>query len=95
MDRALYSAKLNDAEAARGSVERVTAKGELNPDLLFRAAVIWELIGKRDRALMSLSQAIQRGYSREQVSKEPELAALRKDPRFLERDPKRDNVSSK
>lgn len=79
---ALYAAKLKDLAAARASLKKAYASRPLTPSLKFKVAIVWEIIGDRDRALTTLSEAVGQGFSSEQVSKEPELAALRKDPRF-------------
>jgi tetratricopeptide (TPR) repeat protein len=82
LSSALYSAKLNDLARSLAELGKAYTLGPMSASQLFKASLVWELAGKRDRALGSLSEAVRRGYSREQISKEPELAELRKDPRF-------------
>ena len=78
----LYAAKLGDmTTAAELSRQAVAAKPD-NPDIRFRAAVAYELTGQRDAALAELGKAQQLGYSRELIGTEPDLLALRSDPRF-------------
>jgi len=78
----LYAAKLGEMNtAAKLSQQAVAAKPE-NPDIRFRAAVAYELAGQRDAALAELGKAQQLGYSRELIGTEPDLLALRSDPRF-------------
>ncbi len=79
---ALYAAKLNDSTSAAAKLRSAYSSGPLSPALEFKAGIVRELIGDRQGALSALDRAIERGFSREQVAKEPELAALRKDVRF-------------
>lgn len=78
----LYAAKLGDkASASRLSRQAVTAK-PANPDIRFRAAIAYEITGQRDAAIVELSSAQQLGYPTKLISTEPDLLALRSDPRF-------------
>lgn len=78
----LYSAKLGDKAAALTlSKQAVLAKPD-NPDIRFRAAVAYEVTGKREAALAELANAQQLGYPTTLISTEPDLLALRSDPRF-------------
>jgi serine/threonine protein kinase/tetratricopeptide (TPR) repeat protein len=79
---ALYQAKLKNAAAAERTLTKAYSIGPLNATVTFTSAVVWELIGRRDRSLMALREAIQRGYSLEHIEKEPELSGLRNDVRF-------------
>jgi hypothetical protein len=47
-----------------------------------RLTVVHELGGDRDRALRSLNQAINAGYSTREIANESELITLRADPRY-------------
>jgi hypothetical protein len=49
---------------------------------MFRAAVVYEQVGDRERALQWIARAIQGGYSRDLIERSPSLAQLRTDPRF-------------
>jgi Flp pilus assembly protein TadD len=51
--------------------------------VLFRSAVVHELIGDRDGALKALEAAARGGYSAVEIRRYPDLARLRDDPRFL------------
>jgi serine/threonine-protein kinase len=48
----------------------------------FRAALVYEQTGQRDRALGALQAALKAGYPSDEFSKAPPLKALREDPRF-------------
>ncbi len=41
-----------------------------------------EEMGERERALMLIGKAIEYGYAVDEIQRDPELAALRLDPRF-------------
>ena len=53
-----------------------------NPDVLFRAAMTYEYIGKRPKALALLRTCLQNKYSVRHIENEPFLAELRKDTRY-------------
>ena len=53
-----------------------------NAGVRFRAAMAFELSGRRDDALAQLKAAQQRGHPQNLINAEPDLIALRRDPRF-------------
>ncbi len=81
--RALALARSGALETAQEDVEFLRQAGT-GGDLysLFRLAVIEELGGQRERALGTLSEALRAGFSLSDVRLEPDLVALRADPRF-------------
>jgi tetratricopeptide (TPR) repeat protein len=78
----LYSARLGDQQAALALTQRAVAAAPTSPDVHFRAAMAYELSGRRDSALTELRSARERGYPANLISAEPDLIALRRDPRF-------------
>jgi len=50
----------------------------------FRAAVSYEILGKRNEALSALAKARHLGYSSKLIEAEPELLVLRRDPKYLQ-----------
>ena len=44
--------------------------------------MVYELAGKRERALRDVETALRLGYSRREVDNEPELLKLRSDPEY-------------
>jgi hypothetical protein len=54
-----------------------------NADVLRNSVVIFELCQKRDRALFSWQELIKRQAPIRQLSKNPFLAALHKDPAYI------------
>jgi serine/threonine-protein kinase len=79
---ALYLAKLRKKEEALAEMSKALEMGPTEADVIFKSALIHELNGNRAAALEALQTAIQKGYSVEQISKEPELTQLRSDPRY-------------
>jgi serine/threonine protein kinase/Flp pilus assembly protein TadD len=79
---ALYDAHLGrkkDAETFIGKALRLSPK---DSDVLFTSALVYEIIGNRNRALEAIDLAVKSGYSVEDVEHEPELQALRSDSRY-------------
>ncbi len=79
---ALYDAHLGrnrDAETFIGKALRLAPK---DSDVLFTSALVYEIIGNRNRALEAIDLAVKSGYSVEDVEHEPELHALRSDSRY-------------
>jgi serine/threonine-protein kinase len=78
----LYAAKLGDKATATLLSQKAITTTPNSPDIRFRAAVAYELIGQRDAALTQIKSAQQLGYPKNLIGTEPDLLALRKDPRF-------------
>ena len=79
---AVYWAKLGDR---RKALEYLAEARQLAPShmhVLFQSVLVYELTGQRALALQALREALQAGYSKEDVLREPELAKLRQDPHF-------------
>jgi tetratricopeptide (TPR) repeat protein/tRNA A-37 threonylcarbamoyl transferase component Bud32 len=78
----LYLAHVGEKEAATAMTLRALAAAPASADVHFRAAVALEITGQRDRALAELGKALTNGYPANLVSVEPDLVALRRDPRY-------------
>jgi len=78
----LYAAKLGDKATALLLSQQAVDSTPDNSDIRFRAAVAYELIGKRDAALAELKSAQKLGYPTKLIGTEPDLLVLRSDPRF-------------
>ena len=48
----------------------------------FRALLVYEIAGRREQALSALEAALAAGYPLNEIRRDPELAKLRKDPRY-------------
>jgi len=82
---ALYLAKSGACGRSLAELDaRPPRAGEKGPGDLYRTAVAHEVCGRRAEALEALGAALAAGFSRREVEGDPELAALRTDPRFQE-----------
>ncbi len=78
----LYAAKLGNKGTAL-SMSQKAIKSQPNSSIIrFRAAVAYEISGDRNAALTELNNAEERGYPKALIETEPDLLALRSDPRF-------------
>jgi eukaryotic-like serine/threonine-protein kinase len=75
---------LNQPRRARELLRRGLALVPSDVDSIFDTASIYERLGDRALALQWLAKAIQGGYPRDLIDKDPVLAQLRLDPRFRE-----------
>jgi hypothetical protein len=80
--RALYVARLGDRATAVAGLDPLLKRTDIAPETMFRIAVTYELAGLRPRALMGVARAVRSGYPPKAVLAEPDLAELRRDPRF-------------
>jgi serine/threonine-protein kinase len=77
-----YYAKLPDLPKALVEIAQARRLAPMNPRVLFQAALVYEIAGKRDQSIGALELALQGGYSIDEIRTEPELAGLRKDTRY-------------
>jgi serine/threonine-protein kinase len=80
---AVYLAKIDDKAGALAELAQAEKAPVRKKGAFFKTALVCELTRNRDQALAALAQAIAAGYSRHEIANEPELAALRSDPRYL------------
>jgi serine/threonine protein kinase len=79
----LYEAHLGRRKEAETSIGKALQLSPKNGDVLFTAALVYEIIGNRTRALEQIDLAVKSGYSIAEVEHEPELGALRSDSRYV------------
>ena len=79
---ALYLAKIGDKKSALAEIGRIDKAAQTDAEVLFRLAVVHELCGERDHALSALAGSLKAGYGVGEIKNEPELIALRADPRY-------------
>jgi serine/threonine protein kinase/tetratricopeptide (TPR) repeat protein len=78
----LYYAKLGEMAPALAGIGKALQQKPLDMAVYFKAGIVYELAGQRERALTELESALKAGYSAEEITKERELERLRSDPRF-------------
>lgn len=78
----LYAARLGEHDTSLDHTRRAIELLPGAPYVRFRAAVTYELLGDRERALAELSLAREQGHPAHLVNAEPDLIALRRDPRY-------------
>ncbi|WP_158568053.1 MULTISPECIES: protein kinase [unclassified Duganella] len=78
----LYAARVGDGDDARRQMARALAMAPADARTRFRAGLAYELLEDRSAALAEIAKAIQLGYPRHFVESEPDLTALRRDPRY-------------
>jgi tetratricopeptide (TPR) repeat protein len=81
---ATYHAKLGEKEAALREIAEALELAPGNANIVFDSLLVYAIVGEHDRALEALKQSLDNGYSFEEISREPELSELRRDPRYHE-----------
>jgi len=79
---AVYYAKSGAIPAALDEIRQLDLTARNDIRVQFRAAIVFELAREREKALDYLRRAAGAGYSMHEIANEPELAALRNDPRY-------------
>nr|WP_267877373.1 serine/threonine-protein kinase [Massilia mucilaginosa] len=79
----LYRARLGERAGAIEHTRRAIEILPDDPNVHFRAAMAYELLGERDLALSELTHARAKGYPNHLISAEPDLIELRRDPRYF------------
>lgn len=78
----LYAARSADTDGALSLTAKAVAAAPKSPDIHFRAALVYELLHRRELALKELAQAKHFGYPVSAIDTEPDFVALRRDPRY-------------
>ncbi|HWW74376.1 MAG TPA: tetratricopeptide repeat protein, partial [Pyrinomonadaceae bacterium] len=74
---------VKSGDKAQGLAEAEAAqKAEMSAPVMARLVLVYELAGDRDRALHFMEEALKKGHSMEEFSRDPDLLELRKDPRY-------------
>jgi Flp pilus assembly protein TadD len=79
---ALNYANLQQKNKAVLTLARITGPPAHTPETLFRKAMVYELVGERERSLASLQAAVRAGLSVETIQNTPTFERLRADPRY-------------
>lgn len=78
----LYAARSRAAAQALPLLQHALELAPTSPDVQFRAGLAYELLGKRDAALLAINNARRLGYPVKFIDAEPDLVALRRDERY-------------
>ena len=81
-DLAGYYGVLGNREKALPLIEQMLAQAPNDIHILFHAALTYEELGERTKALHWLQTALGKGYSKQEVERNPWLAKLRADARY-------------
>ena len=80
-------AMLGQTGRARELAVRALEMAPEDVEVMQYAGAVYEQLGDRASALQWIERALRAGYPREQIEKDPMLAALREDPRYGSADP--------
>ncbi|MFZ6743567.1 protein kinase domain-containing protein [Undibacterium sp. JH2W] len=80
---ALYAARGGDKDECMTLLARALHSTSSAPDLHFRAGLAFELVGERKLALDEIAAARRLGYPHNLIDAEPDLVALRRDPKYV------------
>ncbi len=78
----LYSRRAGEQARALELTERAIGLAPNNASVQFRAAMVYELSGKRELALGAITKAIKLGYPKHFIDAEPDFLNLRRDPQY-------------
>ena len=73
---ALFYAKSGQPSLALARIDTAIALLPKSPDIHAAAAEVYELLGRRDKALESVREALALGYTRNRLERNPELTKL-------------------
>ncbi|MCC6369098.1 MAG: protein kinase [Bryobacterales bacterium] len=79
---AVYLAKTGQPLEAVAVLEGLPASSLQRADIQYKLGVVSELAGRRPAALASLERCLKIGYAVRELEADPELQALRRDPRY-------------
>jgi len=79
---AKYRAKLGEQQEAQEKIQEAIRLAPANPTVRFQSGMIAALVGNKNQALAELEMAAGLGYATEEISKAPEFAPLKNEPRF-------------
>jgi len=80
--RALYWANLGNQTQAMEDIRKARILAPADARFIYQWALVEEIGHHRDQAIKGLAEAIRAGYSMNEINRAPELAGLRRDPRF-------------
>ena len=81
---AMYYAHQGEKEKALAAIGRARSLAPANLEIILRTVLVHETVGERSQALADLREYRERLGDLERIEKEPDLAALRADPSYVE-----------
>ncbi|MCM3876960.1 MAG: protein kinase [Thermoanaerobaculia bacterium] len=75
-------ARTGRSARARATVTQAVALGPDDPNVLFRAAIVQNVLGMKTEALELLQRAVEKGLGTTQIAREPEFANLKDNAAF-------------
>ena len=81
---AQYYSRKGDVPQALEFIRGAKSIDPANASLLYTQAVVFSLMDRQDEALKTLNEALQKGFSLEEVKNDPELNKLRTNPQFVQ-----------
>ena len=78
---------IGEAARARELAAQALKLAPQDVTVTYKAGLVYEQVGDRNRALELIGKALDLGYQRDLVDRSPSLSDLRKDPRFVNRIP--------
>ena len=81
---ASYHAMLGDRAQAQDSLRRALTLAPGDPDVAFRAAIVYIHSGDTERCLAWLKKAVDEGFSRPSIRDLPDFDPLQRNPKFHE-----------
>ena len=85
---ALYNARLGNSNEALEGIAAARKAAPRSPGVMLKAALVYEITGRRRDALSALRDVLKLGESKETIRCEPDFAGLRRDERCKEFLPK-------
>jgi Flp pilus assembly protein TadD len=80
--RAVFWSKIGNQAQALEDIGKARTLAPADVRFVYRWALIQEIAKHRQQALKGLADALAAGYSLDEIKREPDLAALRRDPHF-------------
>ena len=79
---ATYSAMIGDKTEALDELHKALELAPQDPDIMFRAAQVYNQLGDKRQTLAWLEKAVAANYSKAMVRDTPDFSSLRSDPSF-------------
>jgi serine/threonine-protein kinase len=77
-----YYASSGKSDLSLLRVRKALALAPDDPNIVYRAGEVYEILGQRAKAIPLIAQALAQGYHANEFERSPELASLRVDPAF-------------